>query len=541
MKAGQIVVLVIFGLGSIFAGYMGYNRFVAAPEVTAANIKGQVAAVRRGNLTATVNANGSIVVTRQSKLSFKSAGAIDSIKVKLGDTVKEGDMLSVLDASSIAPLERAVTQARANLNIAKLDLEDALNPYTDIEMATAESAVRDAALALENAKKNLVLVQNSTTVRDAAFTLENAKKSIVVVQNSAAVSKDVRTLENIKSYYEDTYGRTLERYNRGAASKDDLDRDLGNLVTARENLEAARQKADIELANAQNQILQSGENLEAAKQKYDIDLAKAQNQVLQAEDTLKKAQADLDKKKAGPDQRAVERAQNRVSINQASLDEAIERYKGATIVAPFDGMVAAIGANVGEQINPNTAVITLVDPQKMRIDVQVAESDISQIKVGQRANITIDALSGRTFSARVDAISADAKVVSGVATYLVYLSIDPSPDIKQGMTTNANIVYAQRDNVLIVPNRAIKTQGRNRVVDAVLPDGTTETRVIRIGMSNDQSTEVTDGLAEGEQVVIPSTRTATTSGGGIPGVGGGMPPGMFVGPQTIVGPGMLGR
>ena len=98
------------------------------------------------------------------------------------------------------------------------------------------------------------------------------------------------------------------------------------------------------------------------------------------------------------------------------------------------------------------------------------------------------------------------------------------------MTATASIVYSRKDDVLVVPSRAIRMQGTNRVVD-VLVDGKVETRVVNVGTSNEQLSEVLDGLTEGEQVVIPSTTTARstipglpgTTSGGQSGLGGGFP------------------
>lgn len=92
--------------------------------------------------------------------------------------------------------------------------------------------------------------------------------------------------------------------------------------------------------------------------------------------------------------------------------------------------------------------------------------------------------------------------------------------LKPGMTASATVVFAQKENVLAVPNRAIRIQGQSRVVD-VLVDGRTEARTVKVGLSSDQVTEITEGLAEGEQVVIPGTTTATSST--VPGLTGGSP------------------
>ena len=146
-------------------------------------------------------------------------------------------------------------------------------------------------------------------------------------------------------------------------------------------------------------------------------------------------------------------------------------------------------------------------------------------------------LSGRTFNGRVLTITPQATVSSGVSTYPVTISIDTGGEtLPAGLSASVRIVTAQRQDVLLVPNRAIKAQGGARTVDVQQPDGTTATRRVQVGLVGDQQTEIVSGLNAGDVVVVPSaTRTSTTTatggsqaaglGGAIPGVGGGPPAG----------------
>ncbi len=151
------------------------------------------------------------------------------------------------------------------------------------------------------------------------------------------------------------------------------------------------------------------------------------------------------------------------------------------------------------------------------------ETDINRVQLGQPVILTLDALQGRPVRGRVTAIAPQATTTQGVTSYQVSIGIDNNNgDVQPGMTATATIVYDRRDNVLVVPNRAIRRQGRDQVVDVLAPDGKIETRTIQRGLSNDQQSEVVDGLAEGEQVVLPTTQTRTPQmAGGMPGFGGG--------------------
>jgi multidrug efflux pump subunit AcrA (membrane-fusion protein) len=90
------------------------------------------------------------------------------------------------------------------------------------------------------------------------------------------------------------------------------------------------------------------------------------------------------------------------------------------------------------------------------------------------------------------------------------------------MTASATITIEQKENVVTVPNRAVQRQGREQFVNVVLPDGkTTERRVVTTGLVNDTNTEITDGLAEGESVMLPTTTTRAPAVGGAGGLTGG--------------------
>src|SRR5206468_3850775 len=131
-----------------------------------------------------------------------------------------------------------------------------------------------------------------------------------------------------------------------------------------------------------------------------------------------------------------------------------------------------------------------------------------------------DALPDRRFTGKVIGIAPSATVTQGVATYTVSVSIEAGDQaVPVGLTANVNVVTAQKDDTIFIPNRAIRRNGRNQAVD-VLVDGKTQPRNVTSGLANDTVTEITEGLQEGETVIIPQTTTQ------VPRVGGfGGPPG----------------
>jgi RND family efflux transporter MFP subunit len=207
---------------------------------------------------------------------------------------------------------------------------------------------------------------------------------------------------------------------------------------------------------------------------------------------------------------------------QIAVDQARANLQGATIVAPFDGVISSVTANVGEQVSASP-IITIIDPNSVRVEANIDETDIGKVAVGQVVNISFDSLPGVTLQGKVTTIAPSSTSQSGVVTYLIYVvptKVDPR--LRLGMTSTASIVYDQRTNVVCVPNRAIKNQRAGKTVQ-VYVEGQLVDKVIQTGLANDSNTEVTAGLAAGDQVAIPTTATnQNVSTGSLFGGGGGL-------------------
>ncbi|MDP2663753.1 MAG: efflux RND transporter periplasmic adaptor subunit, partial [Dehalococcoidia bacterium] len=281
------------------------------------------------------------------------------------------------------------------------------------------------------------------------------------------------------------------------------------------DLDVATKQAAVNTAQAT--LNQAQATLDQKQSGPDLDVGTRQAAVSTAQATLTKSQADLATKQAGGDAKEILKQQNQVRSAQAALDTANQKLQGVTITAPFDGIVSATSGAGGDQLAANAAVVTLLDPTAMRVDVVAAEIDIANIQIGQPTTITFDALPSQSFTGKIMNIAPSAKVTQGVANYPVSISLDKVTGLKDQMTASATIVTQQVNNALLVPNRAVRTQGRNKTVQALLPDGATETRIIQTGMTGDTNTEVTGGLQEGDKVVIAA---ATTTTRGVPGAGG---------------------
>ena len=203
-------------------------------------------------------------------------------------------------------------------------------------------------------------------------------------------------------------------------------------------------------------------------------------------------------------------ALSRLSLEQAqqSLEYAQEQLDEATITAPFGGVIAKIYSEEGDVIPPPTmasqVIIYLVDLTTIELNVEVDEIDIPGVKPGQRVIIDVDALPDVEFEGEVLTISPVAEEEEGVILYEVKVGFNVPEDsgIKVGMSAEADIVIVERNDVLLVPSRAITEDSEGNQVVKVVVNEQTEERQVVIGISDGFDTEIVSGLNEGEVVLV---------------------------------------
>lgn len=198
--------------------------------------------------------------------------------------------------------------------------------------------------------------------------------------------------------------------------------------------------------------------------------------------------------------------QAKASLDAAKLELAkaeLELAK-AIITAPFDGIVTGIDMKEGERILAATAVISVVDPSKIKMDGVIDEIDVSKVKLGQETIITLDALPDKKVKGRVTFISQAGTVQAGVVSYKTTVTLqNPDEELRDGMSATAEIVIERHENVLLIPNRTIQGTWDNPWVEVVVGEQT-EQRQITLGLSDGVNTEVLSGLEEGEEVILPA-------------------------------------
>jgi multidrug efflux pump subunit AcrA (membrane-fusion protein) len=210
-------------------------------------------------------------------------------------------------------------------------------------------------------------------------------------------------------------------------------------------------------------------------------------------------------------------AEAQVLQAKAALRIAEANLGYANITAPMSGVVASVSTQQGETVTSGSAAaqaqtfVTIIDLTRLQVDAFVDETDIGKVRVGQEATFTVDAFPDREFSGKVTAIYPKAIIQQNVVTYDVLIAIDNREGLlRPDMTTNTTITVAKREQVLAVPNQAIRRDNGERTVLALEGERFVP-RPVKVGWKDKQYTEILSGINQGERVVVGEMESAKAS------------------------------
>jgi HlyD family secretion protein len=211
-----------------------------------------------------------------------------------------------------------------------------------------------------------------------------------------------------------------------------------------------------------------------------------------------------------------------LDVARANLDAAKLSLEKATIVAPFDAVIADITIAEGKEVSTMTLAnpaISLVDTSEIEMTGIIDEIDIAMVKLGQEADVILDALPDKELKGKVTFISQIGTVEAGVVGYDTTVTLEnPDEELRDGMSATAEIILERRDGVLLIPNRAIRGSVENPVVvvakvEQIRSAEDVESRQVTLGLSDGITTEVLSGLKEGERVVVVPVAQPSARGG----------------------------
>lgn len=532
--------LVIIVVVLLVGGYYFYQKSVSK----GANVSYVTGQVTKGTLVSSVSGSGQAETSDQLDIKPQTDGRITVLNIKQNQQVKAGEVLAIIDQQSAA---NSVAQARANLEQAQASYDKLMAGATDIDVQTQQLAVQSAQQSLDQAKKNYTytVVQQQQAVDKALSTLLNADLlaepsdpnstvTLTISGNYTGTEKgsyNISVYQNGNGYFYSTSGLGTEsgQINRG------LSQPLGNglyITFSTTGSFSPSTRWTINVPNTKGGSYLN--NLNA----YNTALQNQQQNVAQAQASVDSAQIALDKAKLAlqntikpPTASDIASAKAQIASAQAQLANAQTAYENTILRAPFDGIVAAVNFSLGDKVTAGTALATIITNQQVA-KISLNEVDVAKVKLGQKATITFDALDGLSITGKVVNIDTIGTVSQGVVSYNVMIAFDTQNDqVKPGMSATVDIITDVKQDVLMVPSGAVKTQGSQHYVQ-IIANGKPVNKFVEIGSTNGTDTEIVSGLTEGQEVVTqtinntPSNTTAnsTRSATGsirIPGLGGG--------------------
>ena len=486
----------------VFAGFYFWGDDSSTPQYMTARIE-------KGNLRNTVTATGALQAVTTVQVGSQASGTISALYADFNSVVKKGQVIAQLDPSVS---KAQVDQARANLEQARASLTQ------------ARAAVVNARAGITDAQaKNLA----------AKSTVQN---------NQAGVSGAEANVAVLKAQQDDALS-LLQQQESLLKAGVIAQRDYDVAMTAYKTAEARYNQAVAQLNQAKL----------AEQSSASAGIAQSQAGVEQSQAQVQQAQAQVQQTSA-----QVQQAQAALSLAEVNLSH-------TTIASPIDGIVVSRDVNVGQTVAASLSAPTLFtianDLTQMQVIANIDQADIGLVEQAKSVKFSVDAFPGKEFDGKIQEMRLNPTNVQNVVTYNVVINVDnPEQKLKPGMTANLTITIDERNNVLKVPNSALRFtpqdadrqrtgtgagagqgQGRrrqqqgdgaqggggeNRFAPAsapVLPgqirvvwvlgqNNKPERRRITVGLSDGSSTEVVDGdLNEGDMVITGQQLTGASA------------------------------
>ncbi len=270
-----------------------------------------------------------------------------------------------------------------------------------------------------------------------------------------------------------------------------------NLKTATDSLTTAR-------VAYENALKAARDTLATAKLTADKQIAAAKAGVDSAREALNVAEAKLKKTEAPANKHEVYLNQAKIKRANAAIKKIDKQIENSKIYANIDGTITKVNFEVGEQVTAVQSVLTLLSDEKFEIELLVAETDIAKVNIGDIAIITLDAFGDDVkFHGTVSSVEPAATEVQDVVYYKVKIPLQTeNRNVKAGMTANVDIITNKKDNVIIIPGRAVivKNNG-NKFVRVLINNNIHEVPVV-IGMRGDDGlVEIVSGIKVGAEVI----------------------------------------
>ena len=408
------------------------------------------------------------------------------------------DLLAPADPIAIADKEVDVEVARLALVDARQALDDLLAPADPLAVTAREVEIEAAEVALSDARQ--ALDDLLAPVDPLAVTA----REVEIEAASVALAGEQQALADLLTP-PDEHEVDKRRFDVSLAQLD--------LKEAQESLEELFETADdatisnqrVQIALIRVNIDQTEDDLAELKSGKDRSEYRAKLEDVEgARLVLEQRQEELDDLvEQTPEQLDVALLATTISSARAAVEQADRRLADSTLEAPWDGFVSQVNVEQGQRIEANASVLELVDTNVIEIDGSVDEIDVLSVTVGAEAAVTMDALPGQSIPGAVSFLGAEAQSQQGIVSYPIGVQVQPPDDVQlpEGLSAVATITIGQDLDVLLVPIQAVRGSFDQPTL-GLMVDGQIVETPVTLGSSDDFWTVVTEGVEEGDQIVM---------------------------------------
>jgi len=461
-----------------------------------------------------------VVVTGKVKplsdltLSFDSTGRVIRIHKKVGNKVQKGDVIAALENGELAA---DVLEAEANFRAQEATFTEVLRGSRKEEIAIDEAELQKAKQDLANYFDDVSDILNDALIDtddainkqtfqmftnpnsshpELIFSVSNFQKKVNAESSRLAATEALKEMTEIISMLLLSDIEREEALSDTQASLNIINSHLAILFGALSD--------STTLSDSTKDTYKANVTLARGNTTGALSIIANQLQSIASQKTVvAKMQNELALTISGATEEEVAKAKARVEEANAQVTRAKARLTKTLIISPISGIVSRLDIEIGETVSGGTGIIDVISQNDLEIEVDVPEIDIAKLSVGNKALLTLDAYgSSEIFPAEVAQVEPAERVVDGISTYKTTLIFtEKDSRIKPGMTANITIETAKKENVLVIPQRAVFKK-EDKEFARILKNGKIMEVEVTTGLfGQDGLIEIMSGLSEGDEVV----------------------------------------
>ncbi|MEM2744424.1 MAG: efflux RND transporter periplasmic adaptor subunit [Nitrososphaerota archaeon] len=535
----------LFIIASIFVGgYYIYKKLIIKKN----NNLFAIAQVTKGSIQKTVSGSGNIVSIESFDVRSQVSGKIIYLPFKEGDLVKRGVLLAKIDSTD---LEKQIRDLEFNLESQKINLEKLLQKKEQLQRSDDLRKLNESYLSIISefteklpiAHDRLNKIYFSNDFPKVTYIKNNLEYYLSYYNKDYQLQTDKikKTFDSLK----ERYLKLASKFNLIKSEPSEIDqnfiKDYYNLTLEYLNLiklglDKIRSIKESSIFNQQQHIFQDtiNEHINNLNELYSTFLVYLNN----FGDYINKSNAfydnlnslDLD----------IKNTQINIKQLEIKIQDLRDDLKDYVIYSPVTGYISQMNVKINDYVNPSQVLLTIQSLDKIA-EVKLNEVDAAEIKIGNNAILTFDALPNFQLKGKIISIDPIGEISQGVVSYKVKIAFENNPKVKIGMTVNADIVIERKNNILIVPNQAVKMFKNRKYVEVPderdiailnqrfsnLSNLTTlnkekniekiinvnlnyppQKKFIETGLSDEKNVEILKGLEEGEWIIVKSSTNA---------------------------------